>query len=106
MAVQFFDVPMKPIPQRFTVELGGRPLAIVSRWNDVAALWFVDLYDGNTLAPLILSMPLVTGADLLAQYRHVGLAGSLVAFTDGSPNDPPTFANLGSDGCLVYAVSR
>lgn len=101
---QKFLIPVDNIPQRFTVELGGRAVTIRSRWNDVAGLWFVDIYDAATTAPIVLSMPLVTGINLLRQHRHKGLEGGLVAFTEGDQWAPPTFANLGAEGRVTYAI--
>lgn len=106
MIRRYFRVPLVNVPQRFSINLGGRDFTIVSRWNDVVGAWFLDLYDANTQAPLVLSMPLVTGADLLAQYRHLGINGHLVAFTDGDAWAMPTFANLGAEGRLTYAVEQ
>ena len=44
----------------------------------------------------------VTGADLLAQYRHLGFTGALVVITTSNPNAIPTFANLGSDANVYW----
>ena len=92
--------------QQFDVDLGGQPFVLVCRWNDVSGAWYLDLYDARTQAPLVLSMPLVSGADLLAQYRHLGLKGSLFATVDGDDWAIPTFENLGLEGRLTYAVDQ
>jgi hypothetical protein len=104
MALRFFNIPLEPVSQRLVIDLGGQSLALAVRWNDVGEIWILDIFDGRTLEPLLLSMPLVTGCDLLAQYKFLGIKGHLVASTDGTADDPPTFQNLGAEGHLTYAV--
>jgi hypothetical protein len=43
-----------------------------------AAFWCLDIMD-STGADLIKGIPLITGADLLAQYRYLGLGFSLMS---------------------------
>jgi hypothetical protein len=49
-------------------------------------------------------MPLVTGIDLLRQYRYLGIPGSMIVYTDGDPDAPPTLENLGNESNLYYVV--
>jgi uncharacterized protein DUF6983 len=48
---------------------------------------------------------LVTGADLLAQYKHLGFTGALVVQTVSNPDAVPTFANLGDDGQVYWVTT-
>lgn len=105
MAQQVFRLPLVPVPQRFTIKLAGRSYLVVCRWNGEEPAWNLDLFDADTDAPLILNLPLVTGADLFSQHRHLEIGGSLVVVTDGAPNIPPTLTNLGAEG-NVYFVSE
>lgn len=58
--------------------------------------WCLDISDtqGN---PIACGLPLVTGADLLAQFAYLGIGASLYVVSDGNASDVPTFANLGTD---------
>lgn len=61
--------------------------------------WIMDIADEND-GDLVCGIPLVTGADLLAQYAYLGIGGPLYIVSDGWPAAAPTFANLGSGSHL------
>lgn len=103
MAEQIFVVPMTNVPQKFGVTLSGRQLDITSKWNEHAG-WVADVADSVTDTPLITGIPLVVGADLLAQYEYVGIPGSLIVYTDGAQFTDPTEDNLGIESNLYYVV--
>ena len=50
-------------------------------------------------------IPIVTGIDLLEQYQHLGIAGQIVAQTDGDTFAVPTQSNLGTAGRLYFIAS-
>lgn len=102
MAIEVFMIPLENIPQRFAIELGGMPLIVESRWNGEMPAWELSLFDAATSAPLIASLPLVSGVDLLSQHAHLGLAGQLRVVTDGDQLLPPTLGNLGIEAHLYY----
>ncbi|MDS1416151.1 phage baseplate plug protein, partial [Klebsiella pneumoniae] len=56
-------------------------------------------------ADLIKGIPLITGANLLAQYRYLGLGFSLYVNCDDPANDNPTQTDLGIKSHL-YAVTE
>jgi hypothetical protein len=98
-------IPLQPgVPQTFSIALGGITyrLSFLYR-DDPNAGWTVDIADsgGN---PIVQGIPLVTGADLLAQYKHLGFGGKLVVQTTHDPDAVPTFESLGQDA-QVYWVS-
>jgi len=103
-----FEIPLQVgMPQTITgIQLGATTYQMTFLYrNDTSGLggWTVDIFDasGN---PILQGVPLVTGADLLAQYPHLGFTGSLIVQTTSNPDAVPTFANLGSDG-VVYWVT-
>lgn len=63
--------------------------------------WILDIGDavGNMI---VVGIPLVSGSDLLAQYRHLGFTGSLVVTTDRGAGEVPGFADLGRTAHLFY----
>lgn len=65
--------------------------------------WVLQIADqsGNVL---VSGIPLVTGANLLAQYAHLGFSGGLYVQTTNNPDAVPTFSNLGSDALLYWVT--
>lgn len=104
MADNLYVVPLSNIPQDFNIVLAGTQLRIVCKWNEFSG-WIIDLYDGVSQEPVILNIPLVTGCDLLEQYRYTGIPGSLVVYTDGDQYAVPDISNLGGESNLYYLVT-
>lgn len=102
MSEQTFRIPLEAVPQRFAIELSGKSLIMVSRWNGEMPAWELDILDGETEVALVSSLPLVTGSDLLAQHPHLGIPGQLIVYTEGTDEAPPTIDNLGSLADLYY----
>jgi len=100
-----FSIPLQVgTPQTFSIQLGGVTYQMTFLYrNDTSGLggWTVDITDSNG-NPILQGIPLVTGADLLAQYKHLGFTGALVCQTTSNPDAVPTFANLGDDGQLYW----
>lgn len=97
-----YEIPLTPAPQRFSISLAGTFYRLAILWRDNAqGGWVLDIatQDGT---PIIGGIPLVTGCDLLAQYKYLGLGGALVVQTDHDPDAVPTFANLGVQGRLYF----
>lgn len=106
MSVAPYEIPLLTgTPQTLSAQLGGviYQLTFLYR-NDPLGGWTVDIADdsGN---PILQGVPLVTGADLLAQYGYLGFGGSLVVLTLPDPDAVPTFENLG-DAAKVYWVTQ
>lgn len=102
MAEKLFRIPLMNEPQVFEIDLSGRALTIVCRWNPEIPAWQLCLRDAVTGEPLLTCMPLVTGVDLLAQYQYLGLPGKLFCYTEGNGDAPPTLENLGIEAQLYY----
>lgn len=97
-----YEVPLTPGPQSFTIALAGVIYRITLVWRDAPeGGWTLDLTTANGVA-LLSGVPLVTGADLLEQYRHLGIGGSLVVNDAGGRDAPPTFDGLGVAGRLYF----
>lgn len=103
---QVYEIPLTPAQeQRIGITLKGVNYVMLFRWlNAEDGGWTVDLMDSDGI-PIIAGMPLVTGADLLAQYEYLNLGGGLVVNTDGNSLDAPTFANLGRQSKLYYITA-
>lgn len=101
--MEIFLLPLTNIPQEFNINLNGRELIVICKWNDMPdGGWVVDLLDFITNESIIAGIPLVSGADLLDQYEYLELGGGLVVFTDGDQNAVPTLENLGIESNVYY----
>ena len=97
-----YEVPLTANPQRFGITLGGVVLRLTVAWrNTGGAGWVLDIADTNGV-PAVMGIPLTTGTDLLAPYRHIGIPGGLWVQTDGDIAAVPTFANLGTASHLYW----
>jgi len=105
MAVQVFEVPLSPTPQRFSIPLAGVTYRMAVKWIETpGGGWILDIADALG-QPILGGIPLVTGADLLAQYSYMGFGGSLIVQTDSDPDAVPTFDTLGKTSHLYFVVA-
>jgi len=111
---RIFKVPLTPRPQTMRVNMGGTVYTLHFRYNRVMLLWVMDIYDqfDNPIAVAggLSGIPLVTGCDLLGQFRYLGIGGgmAMIAMTVGpghSPDETPTYKNLGTDGRVYFMVN-
>lgn len=96
------EIPLAPDSQSFNITLAGVDYQMRVVWRGVC--WFLDLMDG-TGSDLIKGIPLITGADLLAQYRFLGLGFSLYVVCDDPASENPTQFDLGTNSHL-YAKTE
>lgn len=98
-----YEIPLSAEAQKFTIALAGQDRQLRVYWNKWSENWVLDLNqpDGT---PLLQGLPIVTGADILGQYEHLGLGGSIVAQTDFDLDAVPTFENLGNLGRVYFLV--
>lgn len=89
-----FQLPFTNIPQRFSVDLGGVTYVMVNRWNPIAELWYIDVYDQDD-NPLLMNLPLVTGTDLFEQFAFMKPPGKMIVYTEGDEGESPTLETLG-----------
>ena len=103
MTFSLYEVPLSPNLQTLKVALVSTQYQLTFVWNQYAACWMMDMGDGNGNA-VISGMPVVTGADMLAQYAYLQIAGILIAQTDSNADGVPTLANLGITGHVYFIV--
>lgn len=100
-----FLIPLSAPPQIFTAVLGGTTYTLTVQYRNTAGGgWVLDLGDVNN-NPVLTGLPLVTGANLLAQYAYLGLGGGLYVQTTDDPDAVPTFTNLGTDALLYWVTA-
>ncbi|CDZ83955.1 hypothetical protein BN1086_02089 [Citrobacter koseri] len=96
MAIQ--EIPLTADNQQFSINIAGTTWRTSIIWRDL--YWIMDLYNDRSEA-VISGIPLVTGADLLAQYAYMGLGFKLVVVCDDSTQDYPTKTDLGARSHLL-----
>jgi hypothetical protein len=104
-----YEIPTDGGPQKFSVTLNSVVYNMTLKWNDTllglpSPCWILDIADANN-NPIINSVPLVTGVDLLEQYAYLEIGGGLVVQSDNNPTLVPDFDTLGSTGHLYFVVS-
>lgn len=101
-----YEIPTQPNPTTQRITLNGVTYTLTLTWNEFAGpagAWVLDIADANN-NPIASGLPLVTGADLLAQFEYLGIGGGggLVVQSDHDPDLVPSFTTLGSTGHLFF----
>lgn len=99
-----FRIPLVNGSQRFTIALGGITFQLSLSWCTAGAVWLVSIADylGN---PLVSSLPLVLGVDLLAPYPELAFPGKLVAYNGPETTNAASYEDLGVSGELYFVTS-
>lgn len=100
----YFEIPFSGVPETFSVSLNGTSYNIRVYWNVPGNYWVCDLLDSSNTA-IILGIPFVTGADLLAQYAYLFPPGAIYAQKDGDSKTPPGFNDFGNTS-HAYLVTQ
>jgi hypothetical protein len=98
-----YEIPLISDPQTLTIVLSKIPYNLTILWNDASNCWVLDIADINN-TKILSGIPLVTGVNLLGQYRYLGFIDQLTVETDGDTTAIPTFENLGSASHLYFTV--
>ena len=102
----FYLIPLVNTAQQFQILLAGVTYTMTNKWNDEGGFWALDIAD-STGNPIVSNIPLITGADCLAGLDYLEIGGSLYVATAGaSPNDVPTFDNLGVDSNVYFLTEN
>ncbi len=100
-----YEIPLQAYPQTLSIMLGGVTYQLTLQYrNSAIGGWVLDIADSAS-TPILQGIPLVTGVDLLAQYRYLGFGGALYVQTNSDPDAVPTFENLGADGKLYWVTN-
>lgn len=101
-AATVFEIPLQAAtPQQLTVSLNGVQYQLTVRYNSQNNAWTLDIA-GNSGNAILLGIPMITGADLLEQYKYLGFGGQLICQTDNDIEAVPTFNNLGQTSHLYF----
>jgi len=96
MSTTAIELLLKPTNQKLTFSYGGVGYILRTRWHEAEMIgWVLDIALANG-EPVVSALPLVTGADLLAQHLHLSLGFGLIVASDMDVDAVPTRASLGS----------
>lgn len=102
-----YIVPLTTSPnQTFTSTIpvnGGKiKFNFFLRYNTEQKCWEMDIRDKNK-NPLVVSVPLVCGLNILEQYDYLNIGSAYIAKTDSNlTTDRPNEYNLGSTFILLW----
>lgn len=104
-----WEVPLTPRAQTMNITIGSTQYVLHIQFNKISNTWIMDIGDVFD-APLVYGIPLVTGTDLFGQFRYLGIGGGLpmIVMTIAvgkSPDEIPTYENLGIDGHVYFKTS-
>lgn len=100
-----YEIPTQPENQTFSISLNGTTYNLRLKWNAPNASWVLDILDSQQNG-ILRGVPLITGADLLAQYAYMGIGGKLIVQSDNNPDQVPDYTTLGSTGHLYFLSSQ
>lgn len=102
--MSIYEIPTSADQQTFIINLNGLDYNLVLYWNNINQTWMLNI--GDTKNNKILSgIPIVANVDLLKPYSYLNFGGQLIAQTDRSPDSPPTFSNLGTNGHIYFVTA-
>ena len=91
-----------------TIPVDGKNLTLKLRirFNTAANYWVMSIADPKTGTLLLDNIPLLTGgypaADLLGQYKYLGLGSATIINVGNSTMDSPDSSSLGTDFLLAW----
>ena len=97
-----YEFPLRPEAQQIRIQLGTVEYIVRFGWGDTAdGGWFIDISDAEAV-PLLRGLALTAGENVLQQFDYLGIAGEIRVQTDGDDLVEPTYANLGSNGKVLF----
>lgn len=102
--MKWFKIPFANTNQTFNITLSGKNLLVTCVWNQELPAWVVSIQDANTQEYLIAGVALVTGVNLFKQFYYTGISNYLVVYTNGNPDEIPTFESLGNESQVYYVT--
>jgi hypothetical protein len=96
-----FNIPVINQNQTFQVTLNNVTYTMILLWNQFANCWMLDINDVNN-TPILNSIPLLAGRDLLKQFGYKNIGGYLITYNMSNYLLPPGYADLGVSSLLQF----
>lgn len=97
-----YEIPTNSQAESFSISLAGVVYQLSLHWCAPTNSWILDIADASGQA-LVSGIPVIPGADLLAQYEYLGIGGQLIAVVDGNAA-APSFTGLGTTGHIYFVT--
>jgi hypothetical protein len=99
--MSIYNLPVTNQNQTFQVTLNNVTYTLKLLWNQFANCWMLDINDVNN-NPLLNSIPLLAGRDLLKQFNYKNIGGYLITYNSSNPLIPPGYSDLGATSFLQF----
>ena len=102
-----YEVPLRPTPIIQSMTIHKKTFQIRTQYRDAdEAGWVIDFHDITEDPNLVLfeGAPLVTGLDLLYQYKYLGFDFAMIMLCQKG-RSTPTFESLGIEDKLVIVTT-
>lgn len=97
-----YEFPLRAEAQLIQIQLGEVEYRVRFGWGDTTdGGWFMDIADADDV-PIVRGLALTAGENVLQQFDYLGIAGEIRVQTDGDDLVEPTYANLGSNGKVLF----
>ncbi|TXE22173.1 phage baseplate plug family protein [Serratia ureilytica] len=97
------EIPLTADNQKFAITIMDTLYNLRLLWR--GNCWVLDLYNSSG-APLVQSVPLISGTDLLEQYQHLQLGFALAVACDTPHQEYPTQDDLGKTSHLYLVTEQ
>ena len=96
-----YSIPVTNKNQQVQVTLNGIVYTFNLTWNYFGNCWYLNINDVNN-NPVLNSIPLRAGFDLLKQFKYLGIGGYLVVQNTANPLLDPGYSDLGQTSFLLF----
>lgn len=98
-----YEINLSPQAQTFLITLANKVYRLTLRYNAFHQAWVIDI-ETQAQEPIVRGIPMVTGADLLEQYKYLGIEGKLFVQSTGDVMAVPGYSDLGGSGRLFFVT--
>lgn len=99
-----YEIPLIAKAQTFKISLAGVYYWLTVKFNSYSSNWNISIADVNKVV-LLDNIPLLSGVNLLEQFKHFNIGGTLICKTDNAVDANPTYNNLGGLSHVYFITS-
>lgn len=96
-----YNIPVNNQNQISQVQLLNVQYTFRLMWNQFGNCWYLDISDINDNY-LVNSVPLLSGRDILKQFKYLNIGGALIVYNSLNPLLPPGFSDFGVTSFLWF----
>jgi len=103
----FSIIPLLSVNQTFDIVLpvdgNNLKLGFYVYWNKIAEYWCMDITDYRVGKKVLSGIPLLTGENMLEQYKYLAIGSAYLVNLSGKLPDTPNDNNLGTSFQLIWS---